>query len=322
MEEHIHKYFRNELSKQERLKLLRMVEDDPDLKDQFIRIKNVYALSTLTQLPEDLPENKSSLIQFHTLRKRKNITKLILKSAKYAAIALLLISITYIITINKFAVNDTAEMLSFHVPAGQRMLMTLPDGTEVWLNSQTTMIFPSNFTSSERRVNIDGEAFFDVAENKDKPFIVSSKGVDMKVLGTRFNVYAYSSEDYLRTSLIEGSLKVYHHNEESQNVVLSPNQQITIKDGKMVVGTIKNQDYFLWTQGIFSYDNEPLSDILKKMELYFDVTIEVQNPSVYEWEYRGKFRQNDGIDNILKIINKIHKFKVEKNEETNTIVIK
>ena len=86
-----------------------------------------------------------------------------------------------------------------YVPAGQRVKLTLQDGTEVWLNSQTKLTYPALFSGKERRVTVDGEAFFDVAKNPEKPFIVSSQGVEMKVLGTKFNVHSYPGKETIQT---------------------------------------------------------------------------------------------------------------------------
>lgn len=89
----------------------------------------------------------------------------------------------------------------------------------------------------------------------------------------------------------------------------------------MKVDKIPYNDYFLWTDGIYSFDNEPLGNILRRMELYYDVKIVVEDPSISNWKYRGKFRQRDGIDEILRMIQRIHKFKIEKDEENNTIIL-
>ena len=189
------------------------------------------------------------------------------------------------------------------------------------MNAHSTLTFPAHFGKKERKVAVIGEAFFDVAKDTDRPFIVSSQGVNMEVLGTVFNVYSYPEAGYMQTSLLEGKLKVYHENEESEGILLSPNQQVTINEREMLVDTITHSAHFLWTEGIYSFHNEPLSNILRKLELYFDIKIIVKDPTINTWEYTGKFRQLDGIDEILRIINKIHKFKIERDEENNTIIL-
>ena len=155
---------------------------------------------------------------------------------------------------------------------------------------------------------MEGEAFFDVAKNPERPFIVSSQGVEMKVLGTKFNVHSYPGKETIQTSLLEGGLKVYFPHAESKGVILKPDEQVTIKGNQMKIGSLPHADYFLWRDGIYSFINEPLIDIVK-------------DQSIYNWEYTGKFRQRDGIDQILHMIQKIHKFKISKDEEKNIFTL-
>lgn len=321
MEDLIHKYFQGDLEEGQRLTLLREVEADPVKKKQFIEIKNLYALSTLAENRTDRIENKKSFNQFKRKHTRGTITLYLKRAIGYAAAILFIISITHWATLRQAGKDQPAEMLSLHVPAGQRLQLTLQDGTSVWLNAKTTLTYPARFNGNERRVSINGEALFEVAKDEQKPFIVSSRGVDMKVLGTRFNLYSYPDASYMRTSLLEGSLKVYREREEANGILLEPNQEITISGAEMNVDAISDHSYFQWTEGVYSFHNEPLVSILKKLELYYDVKFLVKDPTIYTWEYTGKFRQRDGIDGILRIIQKIHKFKVEKDEENNTIIL-
>jgi len=320
MEERIHRYFQQALSKDESLRLLQEVKADPYWNDRFREIKNHYALSVLASLPEDLTEGKISYDRFTHKHKRAATYRLVKRIAAYAAVIAFLVGFTHWWTLRQVGVQDT-EMLSLHVPAGQRLQLTLQDGTSVWLNARTTITYPSRFTQEERKVFIDGEALFDVVKDTKRPFLVSSRGIEMKVLGTRFNLYSYSNTDHIRTSLLEGSLMVYRERQESEYIILKPNEEVMIDNNQMELETIKDPAYFLWTEGVYSFHEEPLINILRKLELYYDVKIEVKDPSIYTWEYTGKFRQKDGIDEILRIIRKIHKFNIEKDEENNKYIL-
>lgn len=323
MNEQIIKYFQGELNTTERLQLLRQVEADDELKKQFIEYKNMHALLALSDQTDNKEANKQGYIQFNKLIKTKKIRRIMSHAVNYAAVITLLILSTYWLTTSHIEsqqlVADVENTL--YVPAGQRVQLTLQDGTEVWLNSQTKLTYPALFSENERRVTVEGEAFFDVAKNPEKPFIVSSQGVEMKVLGTKFNVYSYPGKETIQTSLLEGGLEVYFPNAESQAVILKPEEQVTIKGNQMKVGSLPHADYFLWRDGIYSFINEPLIDILKKLELYYDVKIIVKDKSIYNWEYTGKFRQRDGIDQILHMIQRIHKFKISKDEENNIFTL-
>lgn len=322
MDEQIKKYFQGELDTTDRLKLLRQVEANDKLKSEFIECKNTYALLSLSDQVNDKKANQEGYLRFNNKIKTKRFRQVLLRITSYAAIITLLIVSTYWITANYYTKPfSTIADNRLYVPAGQRVKLTLQDGTDVWLNSQTTLVYPAVFSGKERRISVEGEAYFDVAKNPEKPFIVSSQGIEMKVLGTKFNVHSYPGEKDIQTSLIEGSLHVYFSRPDKRGVILKPNEQVTIKDGTMRIGAIPHHEYFSWRDGIYSFENELLIDILKKLQLYYDIKIEIKDPSIFKWEYTGKFRQRDSIDEILRMIQRIHKFKIEKDEDNNIITL-
>lgn len=320
MEKRIHNYFRQVLNAEERISLLNEVKADPYWSDKFIEIKNLYALSVLTSLPNDSAIGQNSYNRFTSKNRRTINFRLVKRITAYAAVVILLIGFTHWLTLQQIKIQD-AEMLSLHVPAGQRLQLTLPDGTSVWLNAQTTITYPSRFTQNERKVFIDGEALFDVTKDTKRPFLVSSQGLEMKVLGTRFNLYSYPDANNMCISLLEGSLMIYREKEESESLILKPNEEVIVDNYRMDVRPIKDASYFLWTEGLYSFNEEPLINILRKLELYYDVEIEIKDPSTYGWEYTFKFRQKSGIDEILRVIQKMHHFKIEKDEEHNKYIL-
>ncbi|MDR2776261.1 MAG: DUF4974 domain-containing protein [Tannerella sp.] len=316
----IHKYFQGQLDETERLLLLREVDSNPSLKSRFVEIKNIYALSVLSDKAGDTEENYASCRHFIKESRRKHLYGVVRRIAGYAAAVVFVVISTYMVTLRTVRpAGRSSAMYRLSVPAGQRLKFSLQDGTEVWLNACTTLSYPVLFGEGERRVTVEGEALFDVAEDKDRPFIVSTKGVDIKALGTRFNINSYPGTDYICAGLLSGKLNVYRQDEETEGVILNPNQQVLIENGGFTVTPVYDPDCFLWTEGIYSFKDEPLINIIRKLELYFDVKIVVEDPFIYTWEYTGKFRQRDGVDDILHIIQKIHPFKIEKDEENNTI---
>ncbi len=318
MDERILKYFGEELSSADRLALLRQIEGDDELRKQFIEYKNMNSLLSLSDAVNSDADQRS-LKTFRSRLKTKKLQMLAVRIVGYAAIIALLVGGTWWNAEHFFSKQMSATALNtLYVPAGQRIKLTLQDGTGVWLNSRTTITYPVVFNKNERRVSVEGEAFFEVTKNPHKPFIVTSQGVDMKVLGTKFNVDSYSNENELKTSLIEGSLQIMSPDKQ-KSVILKPNEQVTIKGSLMNVSAIAHIDQFLWIKGIYSFTNEPLGNILKKLELYYDAKIIVEDPSISSWVYTGKFRQSDGLNEILRMIQRIHKFKIQKDEETNEI---
>jgi transmembrane sensor len=323
MEEKLPKYFSGELEQSDISKLLNEVGNDELLQKEFVGMQNVHALIQLPQLPNDEQEGRRGFQLFMQLLKRRERQQVVWRTMQYAAVALVLIASTFFAT-RYFLVGSDGEMEPNRlvVPAGQRAQLTLPDGTLVWLNAQSSLTFPARFHGKTRRVSVSGEAYFDVASNSRKPFIVSTQEMEMRVLGTEFNVYSYPEADYIRTDLVEGSLMVYSKRSPQTRVTLKPNEQVVMREGKMYVRKINSPDYFLWKDGIYSFENERLIDIIEKLQLYYDVKIIVKDPEIFNVRYTGKFRQRDGIDEILRIIQKIQKFTIEKERKTNTITLK
>lgn len=322
MEKQIEKYFQEELNTDERLDFLRQVESDDELKKQFIKFKNTYALLSFSDVVYGKKNDRDSYTLFLQKMRARHIRTLSFSLFRYVAIITLLVISAYQAGVNQHSETSPENIENkLYVPAGQRIKLTLQDGTTVWLNAQTTLTYPTIFDKKERRVIVDGEAFFDVAKDKQRPFIVSSQGVETKVLGTQFNIYNDKKNNNIKTSLIEGSLQIYFVGKEKESILLKPNEQINIKNGSMTVETITNHDYFLWKDGIYSFKDERLVDILNKLQRYYDIRIIIKNPSINQEKYTGKFRHRDSIDSILRMLQKIHKFKIQKDEENNIITL-
>jgi ferric-dicitrate binding protein FerR (iron transport regulator) len=322
MDEILLKYLLGELGETEQRDLLHQMEGDQALRAAYIRMQNIYALTLLTPHPSQEAEGLRGFNAFTRRLQAKRQKKMIRSLLRYAAISLLLIASTFFLT-RAFFIQSTGvqELNTLYVPAGQRAQLTLHDGTQVWLNAQSTLTYPARFTGKRREVSVEGEAYFDVAENRKKPFVVTTQQLTMKVLGTEFNVYSYPGTGYIKTDLVEGSLAIYSTLLPNINVTLKPNEQLIAKEGNMFVREMQNSDYFLWKDGIYTFENERLLDIIEKLQLYYDVKIIVKDPEIFNVRYTGKFRQRDGIDEILRIIQKIHKFNIQKDIENNIITI-
>lgn len=322
MDKQIEQYFEGALNTAQRLEMLKRVEADSELKEQFIAHKNSYALLALSDTGKDEEESRHSYSRFMSKIRRQQVGRFVLRGMGYAATLALLVATTYWFTARHFESQTVSDAVNtLYVPAGQRVKLTLQDGTTVWLNAQSTLTYPALFAEKERKVSIIGEAFFDVAKNPERPFIVTSQGVEMKVLGTQFNVDSYPGQGHIQTSLIEGSLQISIPQSGAAGIILRPDERATIENGRLTVSTIPHADQFLWKEGIYSFDNELLIDILKKLELHYDVKIVVNDPSIYTWEYTGKFKQRDGVEKILQMIQRIHKFSIRKDEINKTIIL-
>lgn len=195
------------------------------------------------------------------------------------------------------------------------------DGTVVWLNARSRLHYPNRFSGAERKVELDGEAFFEDFRNEEAPFVVSTEKLDIKVLGTKFNVFAYKGKNEFTTALIEGSVKLYQSDNESVAMYMSPNDYAELKDGRLVKSKISSTDFLLWKEGIYAFDDIPFGEIIKKLELYYDITIEIRNKKLNNYKFSGKFRQRDGVESALRTMQKIYYFSYHKDEELNKITI-
>lgn len=325
MDKRIQKYFYGELSLAERMSFLREVDSDEELKKQFAEYQNLYALMNLSTQLEDRATGKSKYNLFVRNKQNTTLSKRWIHWLGYAA-AIVAVAVSSGLLTRWYILKDhsdivASEMNTLYTPAGQRARLVLQDGTEVWLNAKSKLVYPAHFAGKERRVRVEGEAFFNVAKDSVKPFIVSAENVDMKVLGTQFNVYCYPDAEYIKTSLLEGCVHVFFQDRENEGVLLKPNQQVTVSEGKMEVRPIELEEYFLWRNGVYAFKNEPLIDILKKLELYYDVKIVVEDPSMFRETYTGKFRQRDSLDDVFRVLQQIRHFKVRKDPANNMITL-
>lgn len=321
MNNNLLKYFTGELSPSEMSRFLHEVDNDKSLKEDFIRFQNIYSATQLSCQSEDRTEGKRSFDKFiSTINSRERRVKL-RSFLKYAAVLVAVISSTIFGTLYLSDILEDESYNTLYVPAGQRAQITLEDGTEVWLNAQSTLKYPSKFLKKMRRVEVEGEAFFDVAKDSKRPFIVNTNHVNLEVLGTKFNIYSYGESRCTETKLVEGSLKVTDNLNENNSVILKPNEQVYFENGNLSISPILNPDHLLWREGIYAFNNERLIDILQKLELYYDVDIIVEDPEIFNVKYTGKFRQRDGIDEILRILQIIQPFKIEKDRDNNRIML-
>lgn len=200
------------------------------------------------------------------------------------------------------ATNDGAYS-TMAVPYGRRAEITLPDGTRVWLNSGTQITYPNAFKGDKREVFIQGEAYFKVAHNKEKPFHVYAKDVDVKVLGTSFNVRAYPDENQLKTTLVEGSVALSYGANAENAIKLVPGKMAVYEMGKkMVVANTNLETHTSWHLGYLYLKNEPLSDLIKTLERYYNVSIQLADNSEEERNFSGRLGLQHDIKEVMEII--------------------
>lgn len=220
-----------------------------------------------------------------------------------------------------YAVKKTVGMQTVSVPAGQRVNLLLPDGTEIWLNARTTLKYPVSFNDKERAMELDGEAYFNVVEDDERPFIVYTDKGSVAALGTDFNVEAYASSNEFITTLMEGNVKVTPKDNPAGALVLAPGRKAVWTGDSLRVETVDDYAVYRWTEGLICFKDESIPAILKKFEKYYGVTIHVKNPSILHYCYTGKFRHTDGVDYALRVLQKDVRFKYTRDDELRVIYI-
>lgn len=186
---------------------------------------------------------------------------------------------------------------------GNQYQLILTDGTKVWLNAASSIRFPSSFTSKERKVEITGEAYFEVAKDVSKPFKVlvhSAKGSsEVEVLGTHFNINAYDDEEDVKTTLLEGAVKVKNNNNAQ---LLLPGQQAVYASNEIAINkNMDADDVIAWKQGFFVFDNTDLKTLMRQVARWYDVDVELKGLIENE-SYSGKISRNVPLSKFLQLL--------------------
>ena len=204
--------------------------------------------------------------------------------------------------------KEDIEMQTVYVPAGQRTLVTLADGTTVWVNGKSTLTFPSHFSSRTRTVELDGEAYFDVRKNPEKQFIVSTAHQSaIKVLGTKFNVKAYSAEPNIWITLDEGGILFRDHNAKEYRLVPGESAEYNRQSGKCLISRPDNMEQIsAWRVNSLNFYLTPLGEIIKVMERHYDVHFIVKDSAVLKNRFTlstGKVNASDVLYDLEAVSN-------------------
>lgn len=210
---------------------------------------------------------------------------------------------------------------TINVPIGQRIEVTLQDGTRVCLNAGSSLEFPNVFSKHDRKVRLSGEAMFDVMPDADCPFVVETYGYDVQVYGTKFNVEADAASAEFSTALLQGSVKVTDR-ASGAGFFLVPGEKAELVQGKLRRSPITNSDEYLWTEGIISLQCASFTELLKRMEKAYDVHFIIQFDKEPVVRCRGKIRVSDGIEHALEIIKLGTDFNYEIRRGSNEIYIR
>lgn len=219
--------------------------------------------------------------------------------------------ITYIINPDADASkNNPNAFNTLSTPTGGQYNIVLADGTKVYLNAVSSIKYPTQFNGDKRLVELEGEAYFEVAKNKNKPFIVKSDNQSIEVLGTHFNVHAYANESVVKTTLLEGSVAVSFKNQKS---ILKPGQQSNVSDNfaKIKIREVDTDEAIAWKNGRFKFDNADLKTVMRQLERWYGIKVEYRG-DVSDVRFSGGTFMNKNLSEVLKVLELSNiKFKVE-----------
>ena len=317
-QETLYKFFNSQATLEEEERIRIWVEENPDNERLFVEQRKLYDSMTLLKDENDLRSLLSREGNGYTPKRKYSLIREVMK---IAAVAVIVFFAAYFL----FQESDGDKhiaMQTISVPAGQRINITLPDGTNVWLNARTTIQYPVSFNNKERLVKLDGQAYFDVERNEDIPFIVETNVGKIRVLGTKFDVLDYSGSNCFETALMDGSVEVSLISNPKQKMHLSPDTKACLVNGKLQRESLIDYNSYRWKEGLISFENKPFADIMKEFEKSYGVKIVIQNNIVLAYSYTGKFRIVDGIDYALRVLQKDIKFTYSRDNDNNILYIK
>lgn len=224
----------------------------------------------------------------------------------------------YTITGNR---SETEEPVynTITTPKGGQYQVNLPDGSKIWLNALSSLSFPVNFSGRQRKVSITGEAYFEIAKNRNKPFIVQTNRQELEVLGTSFNVNSYEPSA-IRTSLVDGSVKV-SNSSSGEEVLLQPGKQSRLGDNGITTSAFDLENVTAWKKGLFSYTNATLETVMADFERWYDVEVKIEG-NIPDFDFTGQIPRSFTSARFLEIMSSYQlKFKLEPVDGKQTLIV-
>lgn len=285
------RYFNHEATLHEEEQLLKWLDDDPAHYDQLNQERRIFDALLLSDEPS--PQKKAMWTTRHFWTQVASLA-----AAVVVAFGVGVVATPYF--------ESTPEMhyTQIDVPAGQRVDVTLSDGTEVCLNALSSLRFPQNFQGDTREVTLNGEGYFDVAHDKEHPFIVKTKRADVRVLGTEFDVTAFEKEanECFEISLVEGAVLLHDNLNKQDDIRMVPDQTVALREGRLVAEETPVFKDFAWRDGILSFHNEDFVTLLSRFESTFGVRIVNLMQDIPEATFTGKIRIDEGVDHALWVL--------------------
>lgn len=305
----LYRFFNGDASRDEEKRVLDWLDEDPAHGRELLAERKLFDAMLLHVPSTPAPHRRGTPAWIRTF-------------VRYAAVIIVAAGLGgwLLPQLHLRTTQDAGHTIS--VPAGQHVDVTLPDGSKVCLNALSELHFPGTFSGRERRVQLRGEAFFDVNHNARHPFVVETYACDVEVLGTQFDVEARPDEDMFTTSVVEGRVLVTDRSNADNRVELLPDHRVTKTDGQLVVDRLPEHEEFLWREGLISFRDVSFRELLDRFEHCFGVKIHILRPDVSENRFTGKIRISEGIDHALWVLQRSADFSYTRNETRDEIYIR
>lgn len=294
----------------EEANLIRWVESSEINKQYFDEIKNIWETSSSKTKPDSIDTETALAKVMNSTSDASNIKTFWIYWKKLAAVVLIPLLLGNLILLyqnyNKISFKAQQIYSEIYAAVGTRTSINLADGSSVWLNSGSSLKYPERFKGNDRTVYLNGEAYFEISKDPSVPFIVKTSTLSVKATGTKFNVSDYSSDLNSDVALVSGKVfvdRVDKNYKKESSLELFPDQHLVFskQSGTM---SVKNEDineYISWKDGKLVFRNKPLSYVVKKISLAFNVDIELQGNALQDYRYRATF-EDESLSEILKLL--------------------
>lgn len=315
MEEVISKYLNHAATEEELVLLEKWMDESEENREMVLKLKNDFVLSTLMDkfdgvvgvIEEKTPDEK----------RRKHIS--FRPFLKYAAIVVGVGLFTF--SALKYLEHTKMPVYQFlTVEEGERAKIILADGSEIWLNSNTKISYPDNFNRSNREIILSGEAYFKVAKNKKLPFVINTQNIEVKVLGTEFNVRSYEDDNSIEVQVIKGKVQVRPEESVTDLYLLTDREMLTFnKTTASFIEQTFDSDIENWREGKYMFKNRTLKEIIRQLERIYAVEFIVKDKVLLDEIYYGEINMKDSILKIMEIISFNDRFSYQINNKQITI---
>lgn len=253
----------------------------------------------------DVRQAKQKVLKKYRNQKWLVIANWTQRIAAVLFVPVLLAGIWYYLQQDELRKNLTSLLVNQEIVTqpGTKTHLFLPDSTEVWLNASSTLRFPSVFAGEERRIKLDGEAYFKVFKNKNKPFIVETSHLEVEALGTAFNLSAYSGDSKISTTLEEGKVKIADGANAKKVMYLDPGGQLNYFPENKDYETlhVKVEDVIAWKDGILIFDQTPFYEVVTKLGRWFNAEMHITDQSIVNYRFTGTFT-SESLEQVMELL--------------------